>query len=65
MKKNFRHPLDRFSRVIVGIGLLSLIFFLEGNARWFGLMGIVPILTAYFCWCPGYAVCGINLAKNS
>ena len=31
-------------RIIVGLGLLSLIVILEGNARWWGLIGLLPIL---------------------
>jgi hypothetical protein len=36
----------------------------EGNLRWFGLIGIVPILTVLFGWCPGWAVLGINTTKK-
>jgi len=43
---------------------LSLIFVLEGNARWWGLIGLVPIATAAIGWCPGWAVFGINTCKS-
>ena len=33
---------DRALRIVVGVGLLALLFVLDGNARWFGLIGIVP-----------------------
>jgi hypothetical protein len=52
--------IDRVVRIILGIALLSLLFILEGNARWFGLIGIVPLLTATMSFCPLYAVLGMN-----
>lgn len=55
---------DRIVRIIVGLAVLSLIFLLEGNARWFGLIGIVPILTAFIGWCPAYTIFGIKTCKT-
>jgi hypothetical protein len=52
--------LDRILRVIAGLGLLSLIFLLEGDSRWFGLIGLVPLLTAGIGWCPAYTLLGIK-----
>lgn len=52
--------IDRVVRVVIGLALLSLIFLLEGGARWFGLIGIVPILTAVIGWCPAYLLFGIS-----
>lgn len=52
--------IDRVIRIIVGLGLLSLIFILEGNARWWGLIGLGPILTAAIGYCPPYAWMGIS-----
>lgn len=52
--------IDRIIRIIVGLGLLSLIFFLEDNARWWGLIGLGPILTAVIGYCPPYAWMGIS-----
>ena len=43
---------DRIVRFLVGLGLLSLLVVLDGNARWFGLIGLVPLLTAGFRFCP-------------
>ncbi|MGE0876584.1 MAG: DUF2892 domain-containing protein [Burkholderiales bacterium] len=51
---------DRAIRVLVGLGLLSLIFFLEGNARWWGLIGLGPITTAAMGYCPPYAWMGFS-----
>jgi len=52
--------IDKVLRIVIGLGLLSLIFILEGNQRWLGLIGIVPITTALMGWCPLYAILGIN-----
>lgn len=52
--------IDRTLRIVVGIALLSLFFILEGNARYFGLIGIVPILTGTFRFCPAYTLLGVN-----
>lgn len=51
---------DRILRVILGLALLGLFFFAEGNARWFGLIGFVPLLTGLFSFCPLYPVLGIS-----
>lgn len=52
--------IDRIFCVVLGLVLLSLIFLVDSNLRWFGLIGLVPILTAVVGWCPAYALVGIN-----
>jgi hypothetical protein len=51
---------DQVLRIVVGLGLLSLILILEGNARWWGLVGLLPLLTGVVNFCPLYALIGIN-----
>ena len=51
---------DRVIRIILGVAILSLFFFLEGNAKWFALIGIVPIGTALIRWCPAYVPFGVS-----
>ena len=51
---------DRIVRVIIGLGLLSLLFILDGNARFWGLIGIIPLVTAFIGICPLYLVFGIK-----
>jgi hypothetical protein len=55
---------DKAFRIIVGLALLSLLFLLEGNARWWGLIGIGPILTVLIGWCPAYSLIGVNTKKS-
>lgn len=59
MKQNVG-TVDRVVRVVIGLGLLSLLFILEGNARWWGLVGLVPLLTSLTGWCPAYTLAGFQ-----
>jgi hypothetical protein len=52
--------IDRLLRVVLGLVLLSFVFLLEGNARWLGLIGAVPLATALLGWCPAYTVLGLS-----
>ena len=52
--------LDRMIRVVAGVLLLSLLFFLEGNLRWLGLIGLIPLATGFVRWCPLYAATGLS-----
>jgi len=52
--------IDRILRIVVGVALLSLLVLLEGDARWFGLIGLVPLATALMSWCPAYCLVGVN-----
>ena len=51
---------DKAIRIVIGVLALSLFFFLEGNIRFLGLIGIVPIATALLGWCPAYSLLGVN-----
>ena len=52
--------IDRILRIAIGLALLSLLYFGEGNLKWLGLIGIVPIATALLRFCPLYPMLGIN-----
>lgn len=54
---------DRVVRVIVGLALLSLLFVLEGGARWLGLIGLVPLVTGIVASCPAYRLFGIRTCR--
>lgn len=51
---------DRVIRVVVGLFLVSLIFILESNARWWGLVGLIPLVTGWVGSCPLYVPFGID-----
>ena len=55
---------DRAVRIVVGLVLLSLIVLLEGNARWWGLVGVPLVLTGLFRWCPAYLPFGVKTSKS-
>ena len=50
--------LDRYLRILVGVVLLSLMFI--GPRTIFGLIGLVPLLTAVAGHCPIYSLLGIS-----
>ena len=52
--------IDRVLRILAGIGLLSLVFLLEGSSRWWGLVGLVPLATGLFSFCPLYPLLGVS-----
>lgn len=51
---------DRTIRIIAGLAILSLVFFVEGTARWLGLIGLVPLVTGLFGYCPAYGLLGFD-----
>jgi len=57
MKTN-EGKLDRILRIVVGLGLLSLVF--VGPQTLWGLVGLVPLLTGLAGYCPLYQVFGFN-----
>ena len=63
MKENVGSA-DRTIRIIVGLALLSLLFILEGNARWWGLVGLPLLLTGITGYCPGYMPFGISTKRS-
>ncbi len=52
---------DRLIRIVLGLGLLSLVF--VGPQTLWGLVGLVPLATALFRWCPPYALLGLSTCK--
>lgn len=55
--------IDRILRVVVGLGLLSLVF--VGPQTWWGLIGLIPLVTALIGFCPAYRLIGFSsCARN-
>jgi len=52
MMHNVCSTTERVIRVLVGLAILSLLLFLEGTVRYWGLLGLIPIATAVFRYCP-------------
>ena len=59
MKANMGNT-ERVIRVVLGVALLSLLFIVEGDAKYVGLAGLIFLVTAVVSWCPVWALFGIN-----
>ena len=59
MKQNVGR-VDRWIRIVIGVVLLSLIVFLSGGIRWIGLIGLIPLITGLFGYCPIYSLLKIK-----
>jgi Na+/proline symporter len=62
MNKNVG-TIDRVARVILGLALLAFALGFIGKGSpyaWLGWIGIVPILTAVFSFCPAYTLLGMS-----
>lgn len=60
MKKNMG-TLDKTLRVLFGIAII--LFGANNNSVW-GVMGIIPIITAQIGVCPVYSLLGINTCPS-
>jgi hypothetical protein len=61
MKQNV-HNIERVIRIIIGLGLISLVF--VGPQTPWGWLGVIPLATGIIGWCPPYALLGINTCKT-
>ncbi|HPG01631.1 MAG TPA: DUF2892 domain-containing protein [Beijerinckiaceae bacterium] len=50
--------IDRILRVIVGLVLISLVF--VGPKTMWGWIGVIPLFTGLFRFCPAYTLLGMN-----
>lgn len=50
--------IDRMARIMVGLALIGLT--LAGQIGMWGWIGIMPLLTGAFGFCPPYALLGLN-----
>ncbi len=51
---------DRLIRIVSGLVLLSLPFWLGTPWRWLGLVGLMPLITGLAGRCPGYRLLGLS-----
>ena len=61
MEKNIGSA-DRTLRIIVGIVILLVGFVFKS---WWGIIGVVPLVTASLGWCPAYLPFGISTCKTT
>ena len=50
--------IDRILRIVVGLGLISLVF--VGPQTPWGWVSVVPLLTAFISFCPLYTLIGVR-----
>ncbi|QIL43932.1 DUF2892 domain-containing protein [Acidovorax sp. HDW3] len=50
--------IDRILRIVVGLVLIGLAA--TGVVGWWGFIGVVPVLTGVFRFCPAYGLLGMN-----
>jgi hypothetical protein len=53
---------DRVARIVVGLTLIALVF--VGPQTPWGWIGLVPLFTGLFRWCPAYRLIGVNTCKK-
>ncbi|MDX9741607.1 MAG: DUF2892 domain-containing protein [Gammaproteobacteria bacterium] len=56
--------IDRALRIVAGLALLSLPFWLDSPWRWLGLIGVMPLITGLLGHCPGYRLLGTNTRSH-
>jgi hypothetical protein len=60
MKKNVGSA-DKIIRIILGVTIIAYGIY---NQSWLGLVGIVPLFTAFISWCPVYSLIGVSTNKK-
>ena len=57
------HPLERTLRVLIGLGLVSLVF--VGPKTPWGYLGLLPVVTGLSGMCPLYSIFGFSTCRTS
>ena len=52
---------DRTIRLLAGVAIIAAGLYYQS---WWGVIGIVPLLTGAFRWCPPYQLLGISTDKK-
>jgi hypothetical protein len=55
---------DRTIRIFFSVPVLLLAFALEGNMRYFALIGVLPLLTGLVGFCPAYLPFRLNTTHD-
>jgi hypothetical protein len=58
---------DRALRIVVGLALIAFALFGPTDIawKWVGFIGVVPLATGLFRWCPAYTLFGIKTCSTS
>ncbi len=60
MKKNVGSA-DKMIRIVLGVVIAALGIYFKS---WWGLVGIVPLATAFMNWCPAFSLLGVSSDKK-
>jgi len=52
---------DRVIRIVLGLVIVALGLLFES---WWGLVGLIPLLTAAVRWCPAYRLLGLSTCET-
>ena len=52
---------ERLLRIIVGVVMIGLGLYFQS---WWGVVGLIPLLTGLFRFCPLYKMLGMNTCKR-
>ncbi|MFQ6370454.1 DUF2892 domain-containing protein [Shewanella sp. YIC-542] len=52
---------DKIIRLIIGLGIMLAGYYYQS---WWGIIGVIPLLTAALGWCPLYVPLGISTHKK-
>jgi hypothetical protein len=52
---------DKIIRIVLGAAIIILGFFTQS---WWGLIGILPLFTAFINFCPAYTIFGFTTCKT-
>lgn len=64
MKQNVGKT-ERIIRVVAGLAVLSILFLVEGNLRYLGFIGLIPLITGILGYCPLYTIFKKNPGKTN
>ncbi|MCU0292042.1 MAG: DUF2892 domain-containing protein [Thermoanaerobaculaceae bacterium] len=53
---------DRIVRLVLGVAIIAAGIYFKS---WWGVIGVVPILTAAIGWCPAYLPFGISSCRTA
>lgn len=57
------HPIERVVRIVVGLGVISLVF--VGPKSAWGWLGLIPLVTGVTGLCPLYSLLGISTCART
>jgi len=63
MKMNIG-SMDKTIRILAGIFLVSMFFWVDSGLKYVSLIGLVLLVTSFVGFCPLYSFLGINTCKT-